>query len=162
MLLRCAKRGCLFVYCVRVRARRLTRGAVGRGTVKRQWERPRRTLWVWFLDTSKQAAGQVTNHMLNLGLALALGWWAAGRSDACVWYFVVTMLDSTVGLLLLAGAVAVADRVARRRQWRRLVSGEYGRPPRIAIWARQVALFVALVVLVKVSICPHPPTDMCW
>lgn len=102
-------------------------------------------------DTSKQAIGQGAFHGLNIVLALALGWWTtAAEADACVWYFLSTVVDSTVGLLLLAGIVVLADRLVRRKQWRSLYSGEYGKPPRVSYWARQAALFVGQVMLVKV------------
>jgi len=102
-------------------------------------------------DTSKQAIGQGAFHGLNIVLALALGWWTTEvEADACVWYFLSTVVDSTVGLLLLAGIVVLADRLVRRKQWRSLYSGEYGKPPRVSYWARQAALFVGQVMLVKV------------
>ena len=60
------------------------------------------------------------------------------------------MLDSTIGLVVLALCVYAVDRLVRQRQWRQLYSGEYGKPPRAGIWAKQVCLFVGIVLIVKV------------
>ena len=105
-----------------------------------------------FFDTAKQAFGQAAFHGLNIALALGLGWWGAGgdSADPCVWYFLNTMLDSTIGLVVLALCVYAVDRLVRQRQWRQLYSGEYGKPPRAGVWAKQVCLFVGIVLVVKV------------
>eukprot|EP00920_Eleutheroschizon_duboscqi_P013884 GHVT01032492.1.p1 GENE.GHVT01032492.1~~GHVT01032492.1.p1 ORF type:complete len:197 (+),score=27.61 GHVT01032492.1:542-1132(+) len=51
--------------------------------IKRFRERPRRSWKVFILDSSKQATGAFTIHMLNLIFAALLSW--HGTSDPCNW-----------------------------------------------------------------------------
>ena len=53
--------------------------AIGSLVVKRYVEKPRRSWKVWALDVSKQAAGGLFAHALNLLLAMFLSYASAGH-----------------------------------------------------------------------------------
>lgn len=119
--------------------------------VKRHRERPRRPLRVWLYDASKQAIAQAVIHFLSILLAMGLGVRERhGVQDMCVWYFLNIMLDTTIGVLLLAGFHAIVRAIAKRKQIKSLESGNYGKPPRLSIWAIQLVVFIFNIALVKV------------
>ncbi|KAI9592929.1 vacuolar membrane protein-domain-containing protein [Syncephalis fuscata] len=116
--------------------------------VKRHREYPQRPLVIWFFDVSKQAAGGIMLHTLNLVGSLFTGSDAtdSGNTNPCVWYFLNILLDTTAGAIRLG----VPD----------MRSGYYGHPPRIVAWLRQLVVFVMalasmkLLVLVVLRIFP--------
>ncbi|CEM22556.1 unnamed protein product [Vitrella brassicaformis CCMP3155] len=69
--------------------------------IKRQRERVKRSWLVFGLDSSKQAAGALTLHLLNLLFAEGLSGLARQpHHDPCNWYWVNIMVDTTLGVLV--------------------------------------------------------------
>ena len=61
------------------------------------FETPKRSMIVWFLDTSKQVIGSSTQHFLNLFISDKIG---AHAGVQCEWFLISLVLDSTIGTLL--------------------------------------------------------------
>lgn len=114
---------------------------------KREKERPRRTLLSFARDASKQGIGAALAHALNLALAVYLN----GIGNECKWYFINFVADTALGvvlnLLLLRAAEAVLGRCTTRLQ-----SGRYGARSGHLNFALQLALWLAVVVVVKLAI----------
>lgn len=117
--------------------------------VKRQLERPRRAWKVWGFDVSKQAAGALFAHLLNLGLAELLSH-ASAFQDQCAWYFINFFLDTTVGvglawvLLKCQEKLAVQCGIAVLQK-----SGDYGQQRSYKIWIVQLLAWMVIVLISK-------------
>ncbi|CAD8049851.1 unnamed protein product [Paramecium primaurelia] len=51
------------------------------------------------MDSSKQLLSALLTHVLNVILAMELS--SETDKNACIWYFITFMLDSTMGILLI-------------------------------------------------------------
>ncbi|KAI8052466.1 vacuolar membrane protein-domain-containing protein [Syncephalis plumigaleata] len=130
--------------------------------IKRQREYPRRPLVIWFFDVSKQAAGGIMLHTLNLVGSLFTGHDSAdsGDTNPCVWYFLNILLDTTGGVFIIYICMQMYVKFAIRLGVPDMRSGYYGRPPRVTAWLRQLVVFVMalasmkLLVLVLLRIFP--------
>jgi len=120
--------------------------------VKRHLECPRRSLEVWVMDTSKQAASSVCAHLSGIAIASIME--AATKTSGtneCAWYFVTFSVDTTIGvsfayLMLQAvqrGSAAVGCCPALQN------SGSYGEPPDWALWQHQMAVWCAITVAAR-------------
>lgn len=49
-------------------------------------------------DASKQLVSALVAHLLNVSLAVILS--NEGSNDACIWYFITIMFDTTVGVVI--------------------------------------------------------------
>lgn len=63
--------------------------------VKRFFEKPKRPLMIWCLDTFKQIFGQSLQHCLSLFISDSIG---ADYGTQCEWYLMVVAFDCTLGV----------------------------------------------------------------
>eukprot|EP00040_Diaphanoeca_grandis_P023950 m.130997 g.130997 ORF g.130997 m.130997 type:complete len:264 (+) comp29515_c0_seq5:311-1102(+) len=115
--------------------------------VKRQWETPRRPWKVWFFDSSKQGFVAVEIHFINVLLAESMN-----NHDSCTWYFTLSILDSTFGLLTVYWLLRALSWLVAKYRLRHLNSGEYGTPPRVKPWLYQMFAY-NLVMLIEKGLC---------
>jgi len=60
------------------------------------------------------------------------------------------MLDTTIGVLVLAGLLRMVDMVVHKYRWVDLYTGEYGKPPKTKVFLMQLGVFLLVVMVVKV------------
>lgn len=107
----------------------------------------RRSWLIWFYDTSKQATGALTIHLVNV--------WLAGEfnGDPCSWYVINFLLDSSLGLVLIYIGIKFSQQyLAKIKGCEVLNFGEYGTPPSSRAWLAQCFLYTGLMVFVKLCI----------
>ena len=49
--------------------------------------------------------------------------------DACSWFFINVVMDSTFGLIIIYVLLRLSSKVIYQQRWTLLYSGEYGNPP---------------------------------
>jgi len=115
-----------------------------------------RTLQAFLLDSSKQLAGAGWTHCANLLTALILGSVGASGSDACTWYWIEIMVDTTLGvlveLLILQAITAGLERWLGARQATELTMGSYfGDNGKFLPWSycKQLAVWLFVVTCMK-------------
>ncbi|CAB3382004.1 Hypothetical predicted protein [Cloeon dipterum] len=106
----------------------------------------RRPWLIWFYDTSKQGAGALVVHMVNVYLASQF------VGDACTWYIISFLLDSSLGLLIIYAGIKCSQFLAKAKQWDLINFGEYGKPPSPKAWLAQCGVYILLMVVEKVFI----------
>ena len=88
---------------------------------KRKSERPKRHIKTWTLDVAKQGGGAVYAHFLNIIVASFL---VSNEDDemddACAWYAMAFIIDTTFGLVLSVVFLKILVLFARRFDWERL------------------------------------------
>lgn len=104
-----AVQGCLFIVTIAVLTFKFKKEQTDKGTKAR-------TVYQFCFDSSKNMAGSAWTHVANLGCAMVLGGreGASGdSSDACAWYWIEIMLDTTVGVaveyFLLEGLIRLCS-----------------------------------------------------
>lgn len=120
---------------------------------KRFTDKVRRPWKVWFFDTSKQGLSALVIHFVNILLSMAFGAWLDTNSDPCNWYWINLTLDDTLGIGILYILLRLLQRCYRSRCINRpdlALSGEYGDPPSMKVFTRQLLDWQALVVVEKV------------
>lgn len=119
---------------------------------KRFTDKVRRPWRVWFFDTSKQACAAGLMHFGNIFLAMAFGEFLDNSSDPCNWYWINLTLDDTLGVLVIFILLRLLQCTYRLRCVNRphlALSGEYGDPPDLRIFVRQLLDFQGIVVVEK-------------
>ncbi|KAK8750504.1 hypothetical protein OTU49_014869 [Cherax quadricarinatus] len=106
----------------------------------------RRSWLVWFYDTSKQGLGAMIVHFCNVFLSEAF------KGDPCTWYIISFLLDSTLGLVIIWAGIRLSIYIGQKQGMPTIIFGEYGRPPSVRAWGHQCALYVGIMVVVKVVI----------
>jgi hypothetical protein len=114
--------------------------------LKRYMERPRREWYIWILDTSKQIAGQLTQHAFNLVIATHLG---NDNSLECEWYVMNLVNDTTVGLLYQFMYLKLFQAMLKGTQYE-FETGEYGKDT-ITTYFHQLFIWLFIVIVVKLS-----------
>ncbi|OAD78359.1 hypothetical protein PHYBLDRAFT_69692 [Phycomyces blakesleeanus NRRL 1555(-)] len=80
---------------------------------KRWRERPQRPVKIWALDVSKQFVGAGVIHALNLAISYLAGRPMHGpQTNLCVWYFLNTAVDTTIGVGILWFWLHLLERIA--------------------------------------------------
>jgi len=119
---------------------------------KRFTDKVRRPWKVWFFDTSKQGLSALLIHFVNILLSMAFGEWLSADADPCNWYWINLTLDDTLGVGVLFILLRLLQCIYRTRYVDRpelAMSGEYGDPPDVRIFVRQLLDWQALVVVEK-------------
>ncbi|XP_066912651.1 store-operated calcium entry regulator STIMATE-like [Clytia hemisphaerica] len=104
----------------------------------------RRSVAIWFCDTSKQAIGAMLIHFANVFLAEL-----SHEKDPCTWYFINYLLDTTIGLLVIWLALRLLHVIASKKGWIRLRMGEYGSPPSFKTWLYQCGVYICVMLVEK-------------
>jgi len=110
----------------------------------------RRSFLVWSLDISKQAIGAGFIHFFNVAASSLI----FKNQDACALYFVNMFIDVTVGLLILYLLISLSRFLLKDPSYSWLKSGEYGNPPQAKAWLAQCGIYLAIMVIQKLLVCP--------
>jgi hypothetical protein len=121
-------------------------------------------------DVSKQVVGQMFVHGVNLLISDVTAH-RSGGGNACVFYFLNILIDTTLGdflvhriyyfvLLLIFTGVALIYIILRfltyllsqKLQLKGFESGQYGSPPSFAYWAKQAAVYVLALTSMKLLV----------
>jgi len=82
--------------------------------VKWQLEKPRRTPEVFLLDSSKQGFSGVCAHVTAILVSKMANSATGDSANECAWYFVVFIIDTTLGVQLpLARYMLMSDELCR-------------------------------------------------
>lgn len=118
---------------------------------KRQRELQKRPWRIWLFDVSKQIVGQMFIHGTNVFLSDVVS--HLMFANACVFYFLHILLDTTLGVgalyLILHGLTRLFTETLK---FKGLESGVYGTPPSISFWFRQAALYVLSLTTMKLLV----------
>ncbi|KAI8914174.1 vacuolar membrane protein-domain-containing protein [Gorgonomyces haynaldii] len=117
---------------------------------KRQREQPKRPLWIWFLDTSKQAIAASLVHFTNLFLSLISK--DPQTDNPCVFYFLNLGLDTTVGVGILYLFLMWIHGLCSYVGVTEIEMGVYGEPPKLYAWFKQLLIFLLAWVFVKLIV----------
>ncbi|KAI7875057.1 vacuolar membrane protein-domain-containing protein [Mucor mucedo] len=123
---------------------------------KRQREQPQRPIRIWALDVSKQLAGGIMIHSLNVVAAVFFGVDPEGeKSNPCVWYFLNILVDTTLGIGILWLLLHGFKHLVKKLAWSGFQSGVYGDPPlteQLKKWAKQLAVYIICLMLMKIIV----------
>ncbi|TDL29666.1 hypothetical protein BD410DRAFT_892923 [Rickenella mellea] len=140
---------------------------------KRQREKPKRpwAIWsVWFIvvyqqvtksatpvtfyrmfDVSKQVAGQMFVHGTNVFISDTVAHHSSG--NPCVLYFLNILVDTTLGIGVIYLVLhLVTYLLTEKLQLKGFRSGQYGTPLSIWFWARQAAVYIFALTVMKSSV----------
>ena len=146
---KCLLVGGMFSICVQII---LASVCISTLIVKRQFEHPQREWTVWFFDFMKQGMGSSLGHVVNLIISSQIAG-AQGEVDECQWYFVVYIADATVGTFLNVSMLIFSENIASKYDSETADAlkncGEYGEPPKLGIFMKQLILWLSIVVVGK-------------
>ncbi|KAJ7098763.1 vacuolar membrane protein-domain-containing protein [Mycena belliarum] len=115
---------------------------------KRHREKPMRPWRIWLFDISKQLAGQIFVHFVNVLISDLVSHHSS--NNACVFYFLNILIDTTLGVGLIYVVLRVLTYVMSERfHLKGFESGIYGTPPSIKYWLRQAAIYVLALTTMK-------------
>ncbi|KAI0797016.1 vacuolar membrane protein-domain-containing protein, partial [Abortiporus biennis] len=118
---------------------------------KRQRETPKRPWRIWMFDVSKQVAGQLFVHFLNVLISGIVAEVSAG--NPCVTYFLNILIDTTLGVAIIYLILHVATYLfTEKLHLKGFESGQYGHPPSVSYWARQAAVYVFALSTMKILV----------
>jgi hypothetical protein len=129
--------------------------ALGSLFIKRQREVPRRKLFTWFLDVSKQGFGAVYAHVLNMIISGVIVHHVRGSNelkDQCAWYATMYVMDTVMGLLICIYFLNLLDRLADYFDWSQLKNtGVYigSHNERLETWGWQLFAWFVILTLEK-------------
>ena len=83
--------------------------------LKRCCEKPPRPWKIWALDASKQIFSAALAHILNLILSVLM---SGEKTDECVFYFINTLMDCTVGVFVSFLIMKLIDKIAKNKNWK--------------------------------------------
>ncbi|KAJ7693899.1 vacuolar membrane protein-domain-containing protein [Mycena rosella] len=115
---------------------------------KRHREKPMRLWKIWLFDVSKQIAGQMFVHSVNVFISDVGSHHSS--SNACVFYFLNVLIDTTLGVGLIYVILRVLTSIMSERfHLKGFESGIYGNPPSFKYWLRQAAIYVLALTTMK-------------
>merc|ERR1719362_2751223 len=118
---------------------------------KRLREHPRRSLLIWFMDSTKQAAALGMQHFVNILLAVLF---ATGSTEAseCIWFAANLLVAVICGIGLLTAYMRLHRCAVARWNLEWLHSGRYSSDetrPRWDWWLAQLVLWVVVCCVEK-------------
>ncbi|KAJ7724840.1 vacuolar membrane protein-domain-containing protein [Mycena metata] len=115
---------------------------------KRHREKPMRPWRIWLFDVSKQIAGQMFVHGVNVLISDLVSHHSS--NNACVFYFLNILIDTTLGVGLIYVVLRVLTFImSEKLHLKGFESGIYGNPPSIKYWMRQAAIYVMALTTMK-------------
>ncbi|KAI0065734.1 hypothetical protein BV25DRAFT_1798171 [Artomyces pyxidatus] len=118
---------------------------------KRHREKPKRPWRIWLFDVSKQIAGQMFVHGVNVLISDVGSARSAG--NACVVYFLNILLDTTFGVGVIYLILHLLTNLfTEKLQLKGFESGQYGSPPSFVYWLRQAAVYVVALTSMKLLV----------
>eukprot|EP00919_Chromeraceae_sp_WS-2016_P038599 GHVR01092186.1.p1 GENE.GHVR01092186.1~~GHVR01092186.1.p1 ORF type:complete len:256 (-),score=46.09 GHVR01092186.1:104-871(-) len=111
---------------------------------KRQLEDPRRPWETFLYDSSKQIVGQGWAHILNIFIAFIFEV-ATIKGDACEWYWINIVVDTTFGTVVTYGLLLLSMR------WLGYKTGIYEEEGHghMYVYGRQLGIWVVIVSIMK-------------
>ena len=130
---------------------------------KRYHERPHRRPWrIWMYDVSKQVIGASFVHITNLFLSIISKirlhvFTVKGNpkricDNPCDYYFLNLLVDTTIGIPILYFFIVGITGVLKGMHIHGLNSGEYGDPPLLSNYAKQLVVYLVSLGLTKLSV----------
>jgi len=124
---------------------------------KRYQEYPHQRPWlIWFFDVSKQVFGSLGIHILNVIASIIFGGDDFDIDDEdenpCDYYFLNILFDTTVGIPILWLFLWMIYNGCSRLGIEGIVSGQYGNPPKLSYYFKQLALYILGLFLTKSTI----------
>ncbi|TFK25940.1 hypothetical protein FA15DRAFT_667932 [Coprinopsis marcescibilis] len=124
---------------------------IGSLVFKRYREKPRRPWRIWLFDVSKQVVGQMFVHGVNVLISGVIS--ELTDRNACVFYFLNILIDTTLGVLIIYGALhALIFLFSEKLGYKGFESGVYGNPPLISYWLRQTATYLICLLAMKIVV----------
>lgn len=122
--------------------------------VKRQYENPRRELFIWFLDVMKQGIGSSFGHFSNIYLSILISNSLPEYSDQCQWYGLTYIIDCSFGTLWNLLCLQCLELCILRNPFlfRLFNFGDYGNPPQFTIFIIQLLVWLVFVITGKLLI----------
>lgn len=135
--------------------------------VKRYYEYPVRRTWkVWMFDVLKQLVGAFGVHVFNVILLTVKSKdgddvaWGSGLfedepvdDDPCDWYFLLIVLDCTIGVYVLYLVFKWVNQFCKKKlRITQIDSGEYGNPPRYRAYFKQLAIYFFCLMVAKLVV----------
>ncbi|KAF7332362.1 hypothetical protein MKEN_00117900 [Mycena kentingensis (nom. inval.)] len=118
---------------------------------KRQRENPMRPWRIWIFDVSKQVVGQLFVHGVNVLISDLVSKYT--QNNACVFYFLNILIDTTLGVGLLYVILRVLTFVmVEKLHLKGFESGVYGTPPSFQFWLRQATIYVCALCTMKLLV----------
>lgn len=105
---------------------------------------------VWLFDTLKQVVQAAMNHLIAVGLSKAFREPLDVQADLCNWYWVNTLIDSTIGVLIswvFLRAIRCGYRMKCVGRPDLAKCGDYGDPPDFRVFLRQLGDWLAVSAL---------------
>lgn len=130
---------------------------------KRYYEFPYRRPWIiWFYDVSKQIFGSILIHVLNLifsilkfkiGIGIGIGININQITEnPCDYYFLNILLDTTIGIPILYFSILIITKIFKIFKINGIKSGEYGNPPSIKNFFKQLIIYIISLSIMKSTI----------
>lgn len=124
--------------------------------IKRQQEEPKRKFNTWIYDVTKQGAGAVFAHVMNMVIAAILVNNTRGETvleDQCAWYGISYLIDTTLGLVVAIMFLRLLDDFANKYNWEKMQHvGVYTGPDAFERWIYQTVAWLVILSIVKVLI----------
>ncbi|KAH9022367.1 vacuolar membrane protein-domain-containing protein [Lactarius deliciosus] len=118
---------------------------------KRHREKPKRPWRIWLFDVSKQVVGQMFVHGVNVFVSDVGSTRTSG--NACVYYFLNILLDTTLGVYAIYITLFFLTwYFSEKLKLKGLQSGQYGSPPSVNYWVRQLAIYVVSLTSMKLFV----------
>jgi len=118
---------------------------------KRHREKPKRLWRIWLFDVSKQVVGQMFVHGVNVFVSDVGSTRSSG--NACMYYFLNILLDTTLGVYAIYVTLFFLTwYFAEKLKLKGLQSGQYGSPPSLNYWVRQLAVYVVSLTSMKLIV----------
>lgn len=136
---------------------------------KRYHEYPHRRPWIiWIFDVSKQIFGALFIHILNLFLSIILRIGDDNNNNniffvnikknkliydnPCDYYFLNILFDTTIGIPILYFFINGISIISIFFKINGIKSGEYGNPPNLMNYLKQLLIYLLSLSLMKLSI----------
>ncbi|KAH8914466.1 hypothetical protein BT69DRAFT_1290166 [Atractiella rhizophila] len=124
---------------------------IGSLIFKRAREKPQRPWRIWSFDVSKQCLGQAFVHLSNLLLSDLLAHVQA--ASPCSLYVMNILIDTTLGVLIIWTFLRFSNFIlTEKMQLTGFVSGQYGTPPRISWWFKQLVVYILAICTLKLIV----------
>ncbi|KAI9453474.1 vacuolar membrane protein-domain-containing protein [Lactarius psammicola] len=118
---------------------------------KRHREKPMRPWRIWLFDVSKQVVGQMFVHGVNVFVSDVGSTRTSG--NACVYYFLNILLDTTLGVYAIYITLFFLTwYFTEKLKLKGLRSGQYGSPPSLIYWVRQLGIYVVSLTSMKLFV----------
>ncbi|ORY22970.1 Vaculolar membrane protein-domain-containing protein [Naematelia encephala] len=119
--------------------------------LKRHFENPKRPWKQFVMDVGKQLVGQGVVHALNVLISDLVAHHAS--NNPCSLYFLNVLIDTTIGVGIFYVALkAFTWFLTKPLGLKGFVSGEYGNPPEMRYWWKQLLPYLLSLIAMKLLV----------